>query len=177
MNFLSKGRAANPRLYFIDLWLAGSLALKGDLDAARSAVAVSMKLRPEIKFGGQLARRSLSTPILGSPPSPRRHCTPAFAEPVSSTSNRRVHDQDCGCISKPAWRPAQRAASAGGKLRSKRLAPPCRPARKPRSALVSAVLSRPPSHGGPIVRNPSPSSGEMVWGRRRGNGTIVAVAN
>ena len=25
--------------------------------------------------------------------------------------------------------------------------------------------------------NPSPSSREMVWGRRRGNGTIVAVAN
>jgi len=25
--------------------------------------------------------------------------------------------------------------------------------------------------------NPLPSSGEMVWGRRRGNGTIVAVAN
>ena len=48
VNFFSKGRAANPRLYFIDLWLAGSLALKGDLDAARSAVAESMKLRPEI---------------------------------------------------------------------------------------------------------------------------------
>ena len=30
-----------------------------------------------------------------------------------------MHDQDCGCISKPAWRPAQRAASAAGKLRSK----------------------------------------------------------
>ena len=25
--------------------------------------------------------------------------------------------------------------------------------------------------------NPSPSRREMVWGRRRGNGTIVAVAN
>src|SRR6202040_3529093 len=25
--------------------------------------------------------------------------------------------------------------------------------------------------------NPSPSKREMVWGRRRGNGTIVAVAN
>ena len=48
VNVLSKGRAANPRLYFIDLWLAGSLALKGDLDAARSAVAELMKLRPEI---------------------------------------------------------------------------------------------------------------------------------
>ena len=48
VSLLSKGRAANPRLYVIDLWLAGSLALKGDLDAARSAVAESPKLRPEI---------------------------------------------------------------------------------------------------------------------------------
>ncbi|HEX3418966.1 MAG TPA: tetratricopeptide repeat protein, partial [Stellaceae bacterium] len=48
VSLLSKGRAANPRLYFIHLWLAGSLALKGDLDAARSAVAESLKLRPEI---------------------------------------------------------------------------------------------------------------------------------
>jgi hypothetical protein len=30
---------------------------------------------------------------------------------------------------------------------------------------------------GPNSSNPSPSDGEMVWGRRRGNGTIVAVAN
>ena len=48
VSFLSKARAANPRLYFIHLWLAGSLALKGDLDAARSAVAESVTLRPEI---------------------------------------------------------------------------------------------------------------------------------
>jgi adenylate cyclase len=47
-SLLSKARAANPRLYFIHLWLAGALALKGDLDAARSAVAASVKLRPEI---------------------------------------------------------------------------------------------------------------------------------
>jgi adenylate cyclase len=48
VSLLSKARAANPRLYFIHLWLAGSLALKGDLDAARSAVAESVTLRPEI---------------------------------------------------------------------------------------------------------------------------------
>ncbi len=48
VTLLSKARAANPRLYFIHLWLAGSLALKGDLDAARSAVAESVTLRPEI---------------------------------------------------------------------------------------------------------------------------------
>jgi len=48
VSLLSKARAANPRLYFTHLWLAGSLALKGDLDAARFAVAESVKLRPEI---------------------------------------------------------------------------------------------------------------------------------
>src|SRR5437667_10206971 len=34
--------------------------------------------------------------------------------------------------------------------------PPCRPARKPRSALVPAVLNRRPSHGGPRIRIPLP---------------------
>ena len=48
VSLLSKARAANPRLYFIHLWLAGSLALKGDLDAAKSAVAASLELRPEV---------------------------------------------------------------------------------------------------------------------------------
>ena len=34
-----------------------------------------------------------------------------------------------------------------------------------------------PFSGGTSGSNPIRSSGEMVWGRRRGNGTIVAVAN
>ena len=38
---LSKARAANPRLYFVHLWLAAPLALKGDLDGARTALAES----------------------------------------------------------------------------------------------------------------------------------------
>jgi tetratricopeptide (TPR) repeat protein len=45
---LSKARAANPRLSFVHLWLAGSLALMGDLGAAKAALAEAMKLRPEI---------------------------------------------------------------------------------------------------------------------------------
>ena len=48
VSLLTKARAANPRLYFIHLWLAGSLALKRDLGAARSAVAESLELRPEV---------------------------------------------------------------------------------------------------------------------------------
>jgi Tfp pilus assembly protein PilF len=56
-SLLTKARAANPRLYFIHLWLAGSLALKGDLGAARSAVAESLELRPEVSSLARLARR------------------------------------------------------------------------------------------------------------------------
>jgi adenylate cyclase len=48
LNLLSKARAANPRLYFVHLWLAASLALEGDVDEARTALAESIKLRPEI---------------------------------------------------------------------------------------------------------------------------------
>ena len=49
---LSKARAANPRLYFVHLWLAAPLALKGDLDGARTALAESLKLRPDINSIG-----------------------------------------------------------------------------------------------------------------------------
>src|SRR6267378_909183 len=45
--------------------------------------------------------------------------------------------------------------------------PPCRPARKPRSALVSAVLNRRPSHGGPRVRNPLAPAGSLLRTVRR----------
>jgi|SRR5215471_13700566 len=47
---LSKARAANPRLYFVHLWLAAPLALKGDLDGARTALAESIKLSAGYKF-------------------------------------------------------------------------------------------------------------------------------
>ena len=54
---LSKARAANPRLFFIHCWLAASLALKGNLDEARSALADSIALKPEITFAGTVAGR------------------------------------------------------------------------------------------------------------------------
>jgi hypothetical protein len=44
---------------------------------------------------------------------------------------------------------------------------------KDRNADVTKALSVSGTEGS----NPSPSSGEMVWGRRRGDGTIVAVPN
>jgi len=45
---------------------------------------------------------------------------------------------------------------------------------------LSAPVENPhptPANSGTGSSNPSPSSGEMVWGRRRGDGTIVAAAN
>jgi TolB-like protein/Tfp pilus assembly protein PilF len=43
-----KSRAGGHRLYFIHYFLAGALALNGDLDEARAELADSLKLNPEI---------------------------------------------------------------------------------------------------------------------------------
>ena len=45
---LIKGRTANPRDWLFSYGLAGALALKGDLDGAKAALAESLKLRPEV---------------------------------------------------------------------------------------------------------------------------------
>jgi tetratricopeptide (TPR) repeat protein len=43
-----KGRTANPRVWMFSYGLAGALALKGDLDAAKTALAESLRLKPEV---------------------------------------------------------------------------------------------------------------------------------
>ncbi len=43
-----KGCTANPRVWTFYYGLAGALALKGDLDGAKAALAESLKLRPEV---------------------------------------------------------------------------------------------------------------------------------
>ena len=48
VDWLSRARAANPRIYYIDLDLAAALALNGDLAGARAALAESLKLKPDI---------------------------------------------------------------------------------------------------------------------------------
>lgn len=48
IDWLTKARAANPHIYYIDLDLAAALALKGDLSGAKDALAASLKLKPEI---------------------------------------------------------------------------------------------------------------------------------
>jgi len=43
-----KGRSANPRDWYFSYGLAGALAVKGDLDGAKAALAESLKLKPEV---------------------------------------------------------------------------------------------------------------------------------
>jgi adenylate cyclase len=64
IDLLGKARAANPRLYYIYLWLAGALGLKGDLDEAKAALAESLKLNPEIN---SLGRQRARAPFLTNP--------------------------------------------------------------------------------------------------------------
>ncbi len=45
---LIRGRTANPRDWFFSYALAGALALKGDLDGAKAALAESLVLKPEV---------------------------------------------------------------------------------------------------------------------------------
>ena len=53
----------------------------------------------------------------------KKRVIPAFAAPVFPRNDRaRPRQAGCGCISKPAGRPARRAASAGGNAGSQRLA-------------------------------------------------------
>src|ERR1700730_18684275 len=47
IDLLIKARTANPRDCFLSFGLAGALALKGNLDEAKAALAESLKLRPE----------------------------------------------------------------------------------------------------------------------------------
>jgi adenylate cyclase len=47
IHFSKKSRTLNPRLYYTHTNLAAALALKGDLDEAKFALAEAIKLRPE----------------------------------------------------------------------------------------------------------------------------------
>jgi adenylate cyclase len=48
IDFLIKSRAANPRIWWVHYGLAGALGLKGDLEGGKTALAESLKLKPEI---------------------------------------------------------------------------------------------------------------------------------
>jgi adenylate cyclase len=63
-DLLRKARVANPRYWFVHLWLAGTLGLKGELDEARSAVAESLRLKPEVD---SIARWRSERPMYTNP--------------------------------------------------------------------------------------------------------------
>jgi adenylate cyclase len=48
IDFLIKSRAANPRIWWVHYGLAGALGLEGDLEGGKTALAESLKLKPEI---------------------------------------------------------------------------------------------------------------------------------
>ena len=52
IDLLIKGRTANPRDWFFSYGLAGALALKGDLDGAKAALAESLENQTGGHFGG-----------------------------------------------------------------------------------------------------------------------------
>ncbi|HEY2619011.1 MAG TPA: tetratricopeptide repeat protein [Acetobacteraceae bacterium] len=55
--FLRKGRAGNPRLYYIHMLLAAALGLKGELNEAATALRQAIEIQPEIgSFSGIRAR-------------------------------------------------------------------------------------------------------------------------
>jgi adenylate cyclase len=58
-DLLRRGRAANPRYWYIHFWLAGALGLKGDLDEARAALVKALELKPEV---GSLAQYQAQHP-------------------------------------------------------------------------------------------------------------------
>ena len=80
-NLLEKARAANPRLFFVHLWLAAPLALRDELYEAKSALSQSMKLRPEIS---SLARWRAEYPWYSNPQ------FVALAEPTLYAGLRRA---------------------------------------------------------------------------------------
>jgi len=64
IDLLRKACAANPWHHYPPLHLAAALGLRGNLDEARSALAKSINLQPEIN---SLARWRASRPYFGNP--------------------------------------------------------------------------------------------------------------
>lgn len=68
IDLLIKGRTANPRDWFFSYGLAGALALKGDLDGAKAALAETLKIKPEVN---SLAQFYVWVPWASKEKSPR----------------------------------------------------------------------------------------------------------
>ncbi|MFL5265252.1 MAG: adenylate/guanylate cyclase domain-containing protein [Stellaceae bacterium] len=64
IDFLGQARAANSRIWYPHLYLAGAFGLRGDIDAAKSALVESVKLNPKIN---SLARMRLYNAWVANP--------------------------------------------------------------------------------------------------------------
>jgi TolB-like protein/Tfp pilus assembly protein PilF len=64
IGWLQQARAANPRLWFPQLYLAGAFGLQGQMDEAKAALAQSIKLNPNIN---SLARMRSYNPWITNP--------------------------------------------------------------------------------------------------------------
>jgi adenylate cyclase len=64
-DLLLKARAENPRVYYFQIYLAGALGLRGDIDEARSALAEAIRLKPQ---ADSLARWAAVQPWIGNRP-------------------------------------------------------------------------------------------------------------
>ena len=53
IDLLVKARTSHPRVWWVHLVLAGALALKGDLDGAKTALAGSLRIKPVVNSVGQ----------------------------------------------------------------------------------------------------------------------------
>ena len=65
IEFLRQARASGPQVYFIHFYLSAALALRGDIDEAKVALAEFRKLKPELRSLADLHR---SWPNYSSPP-------------------------------------------------------------------------------------------------------------
>jgi adenylate cyclase len=64
IDLTGKARAENPRTYYIHLYLAGALGLRGDLEEAKAALAEAIRIRPEIN---SFARYRAYSPWITNP--------------------------------------------------------------------------------------------------------------
>jgi Flp pilus assembly protein TadD len=65
IDFLTKARAANPKLDSVHFNLAAALGLRGDLPEARAALAAAISLKPDLN---SLAAFRASSPAFNSSP-------------------------------------------------------------------------------------------------------------
>lgn len=64
IDLFRKARVANPRLFYVHLWLAGALGFRGDITEAKAALAEAIKIKPEVN---SLARWREHSPWIADP--------------------------------------------------------------------------------------------------------------